>query len=175
MFHKSQTISNPFLPARVSCKTHEKFVNFEEKTEITVENTGNIDAYLRVRLVFHWEDSKGNPVARDMDPPKITINGEDWISAGDYTYYYKYPVAPGDTTHNLLAQNAEISIPVETVPDKDYDDNKIVYTYHPVLEILAEAIQSKPDVAVQEAWPAVKVSTVVDAEGKETKSLVPAT
>jgi hypothetical protein len=64
---------------------------------------------------------------------------------------------------------------VETVPDKDYDDNKIVYTYHPVLEILAEAIQSKPDVAVQEAWPAVKVSTVVDAEGKETKSLVPAT
>ena len=51
MFHKSQTISNPFVPAKVSCKTRETFVNFEEKTEITVENIHHA-----IRLVQRVKD-----------------------------------------------------------------------------------------------------------------------
>ena len=153
MIHRSQTVANSFSPAKVSCKTNETFVD-NEKTSITVTNTGNIDAYIRVRLVFYWKDSKGFAVARDMKPeinpnlhPElIRYDQENWIKGDGLTYYYKKPVAPGEATPNLLTQKiAWSSVKDETTAGVDY-------YYHPALDIVAEAIQSLPEKAAESAW-----------------------
>lgn len=143
MVHKSQTVSNVFIPGRVTCDIDEEFENNVKKS-IAVKNTGNVDAYIRVRLVFHWQDSKGNIVARNMPVPAVN-HSSAWIKKGDY-YYYPDPVSVGGTTLNLLrgtgfSKNAVI----ENVNGTDY-------TYYPVMEVLAEAVQSNPADAAKEAW-----------------------
>lgn len=150
MFHKSETVSNVFIPAEVTCLIDETF-DGETKSVIRVTNTGNVDAYIRVRLVFHWQDSKGNTVARDFSAAHavITYDSDLWIKDADdgYTYYYKEAVAPGKSTPNLLT-DAGITLASVT----ETDDNGVRYTYYPVVEVLAEAIQRNPAEAENTAW-----------------------
>ena len=156
MVHRSQTIVNTFEPAKVSCSIEEKFTD-SVKSEIKVVNTSTIDAYLRVRLVAYWEDSKGNKVARDMDFPEIQYDAENWYKVGDYTYYYRYPIAPQGETPNLLKQGEVIELNgVRISSEEDEDENRtepiVYYEYYPVVEVLAEAIQSKPSTVITDSW-----------------------
>lgn len=148
MVHRSQTIVNTFEPAKVSCSIEEKFTD-SVKSEIRVVNTGTIDAYLRVRLVAYWEDSKGNRVARDIDIPEISYDKDKWNKVDDYTYCYRTPVAPGQKTDDLL-KSCDIIISAIKVPDPTL--TTVYYDYYPVVEVLAEAIQSKPSYVVDENW-----------------------
>lgn len=155
MFHKSQTVSNAFTPAKVDCSVNEVF-DGTEKSGITVTNTGNVDAYIRVRLVFHWEDSKGNVVGWNMDPPNFNIDTNKWKLDSDdgYTYYYVTPVAPGKATENLLTSS--IKMEPKVIVEERTEGNQTIeikYFYYPVVEVLAEAVQSNPDSAVKTAWP----------------------
>lgn len=129
-----------------------------------MKNTSNIDAYIRVRLVFHWQDSKGNVVARNMTPPEFTCYTEStdkWIQKGEYTYYYKTPVAPGDFTADLL--KTKITMNPVVVEETIVGNQKVSYYYYPVVEVLAEAIQSKPTDAVESSW-----NVTVGSDGKIT-------
>ena len=160
MIHRSQTIANRFIPAQVTCTAHEVFgknaeTNKDEKTSITIENTGNIDAYLRVRLVFHWQDDKNHPVARNMTPPVVEYDSENWVWDGEFTYYYKQPVTPDGFTENLLASGKKITM--ESVTESGWYGT---YTYCPTLEIVAEAIQSLPTTTVTAQW-----GVMLDANG----------
>ena len=162
MVHKSQTIANSFEPAKVSCEIVEIF-DAPEKSEISVINTSNIDAYIRVRLVAHWEDSKGNPVARDMNFSEITYDADKWYKADAYTYCYRMPVSPGDSTSDLLDK---FNITMYAVREEDTiqgTNEKVYYDYYPVVEVLAEAIQSKPGTVVTESW-----GVLLDDAGKIT-------
>ena len=163
MFRKSQTVANIFKPAVVKCEIHEGF-DQKTKSEITVENTGNIDAYIRVRLVFHWEDSKGNVVGWNMTPPSFTCftgNGENWIQGTDsYTYYYKVAIAPGESTTDLLKTNIKME-PV--VKEETAGGTTVKFYYYPVVEVLAEAVQSLPDNAVNEAWGVTAANGTITA------------
>lgn len=148
MIHKSQTVANNFIPGKVTCDIEEKMVD-SIKTEIKVKNTGNVDAYIRVRLVFRWEDSKGYPVARNMVPETVKCN-DGWLEDEDeYTYYYIYRVAPGESTPNLL----EVPFTMDAVKELVGD---VYYYYYPVMEVLAEAIQADGKIdgtpAVTNAW-----------------------
>ena len=173
MINRSQTFNNKFVPASVKCEIEEKFsesTNTNTKSSIQVKNTGNTDAYIRVRLVFHWEDSKGNVVGRNMDLSESIkdfssegfdsyFKSEDWVIDGDnYTYYYKEPVAPEGFTSELLNKDITMGPYVHTVQI----DSKttVTYYYYPVIEVLAEAVQSKPAEAVEEAW-----SVTLDSSG----------
>lgn len=144
MFHKSQTVSNVFTPAEVTCKIVEGF-DGETKSSIQVVNTGNIPAYIRIRLVAHWEDSKGNVVARDITQPSISYDELNWIKKGDY-YYHRTPVDPDKNTLDNFLRTG-ISLEPETVPFNGVD-----YTYYQVIEVLAEAIQANPADAVVASW-----------------------
>ena len=178
MINRSQTFRNKFVPASVKCEIEEQFSEAEKtKTSIKVENTGNTDAYIRVRLVFHWEDSKGNVVGKNMDPT-VSIddfkgdlgsyfNSSEWVKGeDDYTYYYKKPVAPGGLTAELLNEKIKMYHYEHTVQI----DSKttVTYYYYPVIEVLAEAVQSKPVEAVKEAW-----SVEVDSSGTITEKKTP--
>lgn len=150
MFRSVEPVISIFDPANVKCKVVETFEN-DIKSSITVKNTGNTDAYIRVRLVIHWEDSKGNVVSRDVDFSKIAIvNRNDWLAdSSEFTYYYKKPVAADALTGELLGKNIELYAKVE-----DVDENGVTvkYYYYPVIEVVAEAIQALPTNAVVESW-----------------------
>lgn len=141
MFKQTESKENDFLPAAVSCTVAEVFDD-REKSEITVTNTGNIDAYLRVRLVSHWVDAGGSIVAKPSPLMEVSVS-DGWIAGTDNTYYCKAPVAPGAKTINLLFS------PI--VLQEDFENG-----YVQVIDVFAEAIQSKPERAVKNSW---RVST----------------
>lgn len=136
MFRQTEYIDNEFVPADVSCKVIEKF-DGTQKTSIQVRNTGNIDVFLRLRIISYWEDTDGNIVAKPSSMPEININA-GWIMGTNNTYYYTKPVSPAAQTGSLLSSPITL--------DTDEDGNM------QVIEIFAEAIQSKPEDAVTNSW-----------------------
>ena len=136
MFRQTEYVDNEFTPAIVSCSVVEEFDGVQ-KASIRVQNTGNIDSYLRVKLVSYWVDADGNIVAKPSKLPEITLASE-WIKGGNNTYYYQTPVAPSELTETLL------SAPI--ILEKDENG------YLQVVEVFAEAIQSKPLGAVTDSW-----------------------
>lgn len=135
MLRQTDFLNNQLEAAKVTCAVAETFED-NTKTSIAVRNTGTIDAYLRVRLVSYWVDSKGKIVSKPSQPPAVSpANG--WIEGSDNTYYYPNPIAPGDATQNLLG--TAITLIAED-------------GYQQVVEVFADAIQSKPVHAVTDSW-----------------------
>ena len=154
MFGKTQTLVNTFTPANVSCEIVESF-DGKTKSSVQVQNTSNIAVYIRVCVVGHYVDPNGVPVALNAPTVNFAV-GENWIKNTDGFYYYKYPIAPDDhdsekidddITTNLLLGNWELP------PRYVTDSNDEEFTYYPVIDIIAEAIQSVPDSAVEGNWP----------------------
>lgn len=139
MFRQTEYEDNQFTPANVSCEVVEEF-DGTQKTSIQVQNTGNIDAYLRVRLVSYWVDSNGNIVAKPSSMPEITL-ADGWIKGSNNTYYYQSSVssvAPNNFTGELLSE------PIILQKDEN--------GYLQVVEVFAEAIQSIPANAITNSW-----------------------
>ena len=132
MYRQTNTVTNTFDVANVACQVLEDFSDKTNKTSIVVENTSNIEAYLRVRMVSYWVNKDEEIVAKAS--PEIAFElGDGWISMGGDTYCYKYPVEPDGQTTNLL------KAPIKLVAEGEYRQ---------VVEVFAEAIQSKPANAV---------------------------
>lgn len=128
---------NVFVPGVVDCEVSETF-DGTSKSSIKVENTGNTDAYIRVAFATYWQDGDGNILADTFRMPEFDL-GENWVLAADGYYYYKYPVAPGELTGDMIAAGSSI-----VLQSKDGNSQ--------VIEVLSEAVQAKPDDAVVESW-----------------------
>lgn len=154
MFRQTEYKDNQFTPAQVSCSVSELFDGVK-KTSIQVQNTGNIDAYLRVRLVSYWvritENGMTEIVAKPSVMPQINI-ASGWIPGSNNTYYYQSAVDPNAFTGNLLSSAIQL--------EKDDDG------YLQVIEVFAEAIQSEPKNAVTDSW-----RVTVDSNGNITDAL----
>ena len=136
MFMRTEEQSTQFIPAKVDCEVEETYGN-NVKSSITVTNTGNIDAYIRIRLVSYWVDGEEkNIVAKTSVMPSVDYDTEYWVEVGDNTYYYTLPVSP-DAVVSLL------KTPVVLAAEDGYNQ---------VVEVFAEAIQADPGDAVEEAW-----------------------
>ena len=139
MFRQTEYEDNQFIPAEVSCEVQEVTDSpITKKMSIKVKNTGNIDAYLRIRFVSYWVDCNGNIVAKPSSMPEIIV-ADGWIKGKNDTYYYQTPVTPKQSTNNLL------SSPILLQEDEENG-------YLQVIEVFAEAIQSKPTNAVTNSW-----------------------
>lgn len=142
MFVRSESKDNQFTPAYVTCSVHEETdSDVTLKSSITVENTSNIDAWVRVRLVSYWvkknEDTGEMEIAaKPLVMPEFDL-ASGWLEGSNNTYYYISPVASGGFTGNLLS--SEILLEEED-------------GYLQVIEVFAEAIQSKPVKAVTNSW-----------------------
>ena len=153
MLTRSDILTNIFVPAKVSCEVVEN-VTGTSKTSVVVKNTGDTEVYVRVRVVTYYKDSKGNPVALTSPengfgttPATWKYNEADWIyDKENQTFYYKASVKAGQTTDELLTGAIQLE-----VKEEDHDGN-VKFTYHQVVEFIAEVIQSSPDDAVKEAW-----------------------
>ena len=135
---KSAPITNTFLPSHVSCSVTEEF-NGTTKSNVNVINTGDIDAYIRVKLVTYRVNDDGQHIGGTAAIPAFTP-GNGWVAYGDY-YYYTYPVAPGQQPKPPLIDSLTL-----TGSYSDADGGK------QALEIMAEAIQSAPEEAAGQAW-----------------------
>lgn len=135
-------VVNTFAPGYVSCEINEDFESpYTEKSNVTVKNTGNTDAYIRAAIIVTWLDKEtGNAVASVPDGYSytMTVNGDNkWILYDGY-YYYPTPVSSGSSTDGSLL-NCTVSYPTDP-------------KYTLSVEILADAIQSSPANAVGQAW-----------------------
>ena len=132
------SVSNTFTPAHVSCEVVEKFEN-NIKSDVTVKNTSDVPAYLRVKLVTYRVNDADQHIGGTAEIPNFEP-GEGWVKHGDY-YYYTKPVAPDQMPETDLADKMELR---GTYQDADGGKQ--------VIEVMAEAIQSLPEKAVGEAW-----------------------
>lgn len=133
-------IKNSFVSAGISTQIVEDF-DGSTKNNVTVKNTGDVEAYIRAAVVVTWKNgSDVYPVAPVLgtDYTVTYPANTGWVENGGY-YYYTSAVAPGGSTGVLLTN----CTPLQAAPDD-------AYTLH--VEILTEAIQSRPDTAVTEAW-----------------------
>lgn len=141
MFKESNDVKNDFIPASVTCEAEEAF-DGNEKSSIAVKNTGNIDAYMRVRLVSYWVNEGGNIVGKPSEMPSVDYDADLWVQDKENnTYYCTERIAPNGVTPQLLKspivlQTAEFN-------------GKTVYQ---VVEVFAEAIQADSNQAMQDAW-----------------------
>ena len=140
---KSAPITNTFLPSHVSCSVAEKF-NGTTKSNVNVTNTGDIDAFIRVKLVTYRVNDEEQHIGGTAEIPDFKP-GAGWVKNGDY-YYYTKPVAPDEQPADALISSITLTDPYD-----DADGGK------PVIEVMAEAIQANGVAddgkkAVVEAW-----------------------
>ncbi|MGN1249519.1 MAG: hypothetical protein ACI4XW_05515 [Candidatus Spyradocola sp.] len=132
-------VVNTFHPSQVSCEVTEQF-DGTVKSNVSVRNTGDTPAFLRVRLVAYRVNAQGQRIGGTAQIPAFTP-GENWFKIED-CYYYALPVAPGESPATPL-------IGAEGIRLTDYTDAD---GGRQVVEVIAEAIQSEPASAVQQAW-----------------------
>lgn len=125
---KSAPITNTFLPSHVSCSVAEEF-NGTTKSNVNVTNTGDIDAYIRVKLVTYRVNNKGQHIGGTASLPTFTL-GANWVSYDGY-YYYTLPVAPGERPETNLTDSMML---IDSYTDADGGKQ--------VIEVMAEAIQA---------------------------------
>lgn len=144
LFTNTDGLVNTFTPANVTVDIDEPGWGEDKtvKNNVTVKNTGDVEAYIRAAVVVTWQDADGNvyPTAPEEGTDyTVTWTKDGWVKYGDF-YYHTSPVAPNQSTGVLLTEC------------KVKDDATPPDGYHLSVEILASAIQSQPATAVQEAW-----------------------
>ena len=146
---KDAPIQNKFLPTKVTCEVMETFNGSTGvKSNVNVKNTGTINAFIRVKLVTYRTNDQGQHIGGTASLPNFTL-GKGWVKYGDY-YYYTLPVAPKEKPEADLIS----SITLESYTDVDGG--------HQAIDVMAEAIQSVPEAAVNAAWG---VGFSIDADG----------
>lgn len=135
---KDTPVTNTFTPSVVNCNVIENFDGTEKKN-VNVENTGDTEAYIRVKLVTYRVNDQNQHIGGAAAMPDFTP-GTNWVMFGDY-YYYTLPVKPNEKPVNNLIGQMTL-----TGSYADADSGK------QVIEVMAEAIQSGPAEAVGNSW-----------------------
>lgn len=137
-------VVNSFIPGEVTIQVDEKF-DGSTKSDVSIKNTGNVPAYIRVALVPAWVDDKGNIAAKhaSLDDCNIT-RGDDfdqfWFKGTDGFYYCKTVIEPEGSTPILIKSC--------TVKGEEHE-------YDFELQVIASAVQSLPTTTVEAVWPVV--------------------
>lgn len=131
---KTGPVVEDFAYAQFSCQVTDT---------MGVKNTGTAQAYIRASYAVNWLDGEENIVAAVPEDYSCDLaENPQWEKGGDGYFYYPYPVDPGGEAPSLLT--CSVSRPEN--PE---------YTLS--VEVVAEAIQSTPAEAAEDAW-GVRVS-----------------
>ena len=151
-------VVNEFIPGEVTIQVDETFDDeHTTKQNVSIKNTGNVPAYIRVALVPAWVDDEGNIAAK---PASLELNDDcniawgkdgsgyeaDWFIGSDGFYYCKTVIEPGASTPILIKSC--------TVKGEEHE-------YDFELQVIASAVQSLPTSTVETVWP-----VVVDPDGR---------
>ncbi len=156
LFSVGNTVINTFNPGKVDVEVVEN-ISGNTKTSITLKNTGNAPAFLRMAITSHYTgtytlDGKTNTEIIGSMPATVSFDlntAEGWVKYGDY-YYFTEPVPAGESTDDLINTTG---ITLDYFVEASRRQGKeVTVTYQQVVEVFAEAIQSAPAKAVQDAW-----------------------
>lgn len=142
----TDALENVFGVPNFDTSIYEEFSNQEVKDNVKIQNTGDVDAYVRVMVVVTWVNDAGAVY------PQIPVKGTDykitwttdpaWVQGKDGYWYYTEPIAPGDATA-VLFTNCKPA------------DGKAPEGYYLSVEILSQSIQAVPADAVKDAWKVI--------------------
>ena len=146
---QTEPLVNQFTPAKVSCKVEETFED-NVKSNVTIQNTGDTDAFIRVAVVANWVQTDENssvtsvyaqqPVAgTDYTLTLADDVNEKWLKDSNGFYYYKDAVQPNEVTAVLIEECKPI-------------EGKAPAGYTLAVEIVASAIQASPETVAEEYW-----------------------
>ena len=145
-------ITNTFTPSHVTCKVDENF-DGKTKTNVNVINTGDTEAYIRVKLVTYRVNEARQHIGGTAAIPSFTL-GANWKEYDGY-YYYTLPVKPGEQPDTVLISSITLE---DSYPDADGGKQ--------VIEVMAEAIQSAPAEAIGRSWGVrITQDNVIDYKG----------
>lgn len=144
---QTKAIENEFTPGKVSCAVDESF-NGEVKSNVSIKNTGNTEAYIRAYISVTWmkdaEELSQTVAARtpveDVDYTIVFAEDTGWLKGSDGYWYYSIPVSADDNTGILITQcqmKEGVSAPEG---------------YRLSVEIIASAIQASPNTVVTAQW-----------------------
>jgi len=167
----ADAVVNTFTPSAVTCEVLEDPFNGVTKTNVKVQNTSEINAYIRAEIVVNWKNDAGEVYGAEpkagadysIDVPKDT----GWFEKGGF-YYYENAVDPKDTPDDKDKTGVLIN---SCTPVAD----RAPAGYYLSVEIIASAIQAdgvsdgqgepglvKDEPAVTNAW-----GVTVDPETKK--------
>lgn len=113
-------VTNSMVPGQVPIQINET-VSSNVKSDVTVTNNGNIQAFIRVAIIANAVDEDGNVTTGTA--PTCPVDTTNWTPLGGY-YYYNGIVEPkgtkGDTTAPLFTRpvyfaGGEINILAESI------------------------------------------------------------
>ena len=126
---KTKPVKEDFVYAQVSCQVTDT---------MGVKNTGTAQAYIRASYAVNWRDEEGKIAAAAPEGYSCDLEkGIQWEEGGDGYFYYSAPVDPGGEAPSLLT--CSVFYPEDP-------------GYTLSVEVVAEAIQSTPAEAAEEAW-----------------------
>ncbi len=132
-------VVNTFKPAEFDTEIEETFPDpYTEKEDVYINNPGEVDVYVRAKVVGNWCDEEGNIVTAWND--NIVYNAEDWEKGGDGYYYHKGKVAAGGKTGNLFDSYTYTSADIPAG------------AHHLEMTILHQSVQAEPAQAVMDLW-----------------------
>lgn len=140
---RTQSIKNLFQPSQVTTAVEETFQD-GVKTDVKIKNTGDVDAWLRGKVVITWQDEAGNVYSvapKGGTDYTITYDESTWLQGDDGFWYYPTPVEAGESTKVALISRCELS-KAPTTPEG----------YSLCVEILSSGLQSKPASVFNENW-----------------------
>ncbi len=139
-------VVNTFEPSEVPIEVHEDIKN-GYKENVQIKNTGNVDAYIRAKVLVNWIDSEGNIVPSVPQEYTRTENTEmfakntGWVYYDeDGFYYYIRKVGSNESTDILIGEC------------KMFYDGTDEPQYRLQVDIIAQSIQAEPSSVVETEW-----------------------
>lgn len=157
IFTQSGTVTNTFEPVSPKVEIPEEMRDYV-KENATVQNTGEVDSYLRAKIVVTWQNDAGEvyPVIPGSTDYTMQI-GDNWVKVGDFYYYNKIaepgqPAAVKDASGVITNPEDMLIVKAEVTAKAPAEGYKL----H--IEILGQGIQSEGvnsttgETPIQEAW-----------------------
>lgn len=150
-------LENQFKSSQVTTEVEEGF-DGTTKSNVSIKNTGDTEAWIRATVVVTWQDANGNVYGKapveGTDYDIVWESNSKWLSGGDDFYYYTSPVAPGNKTSVLI--NSCTS--KDTAPEG----------YFLTVEIIGSGIQSKPSHVFNSEWSSSGLEVSPDGTSLQT-------
>lgn len=142
-------VENTFQPASIATQIKED-IQEGKNQNVSIQNNGNIDIWIRATVVVTWQDEDGNIYGRAPEPGtdyKITM-GNGWLIGADGFYYWPFRVDVGNGTGALISEYSYIA----NAPEG----------YNLVVDVVSSGLQASPSYAVEQSWTNSLVQIKVD-------------
>lgn len=147
---QTDPLKNEFTPAKVSCDVEEAF-DGNVKSNVSIRNTGDTDAFIRVAIVANWVQTGKNSSVTSVyaQQPVLGVDytvvwaggvedNANWLQDDNGFYYYKNAVKPNGATDTLIQECTLIG--------------EAPAGYRLAVEIVASAIQASPETVAEKYW-----------------------